>query len=83
MTILIKEMDENGVEKTRAARCEFCKFWSGIAAIGSGQCVRYPPTVVTKHADNGERGFNGWSETLFPMVEPYQCCGEFKLEGEK
>jgi hypothetical protein len=54
--------------------CEKCRFFKEE----TGQCRRFPPTIVQR--DYGESG--GFFEFNFPFVGKEQLCGEFKPQEE-
>ena len=52
-------------------KCDGCRYYHWWSRRNSGQCRRYPPKMVDKHADR------------WPYVEPDDWCGEFEPKVER
>ena len=58
-------------ESMSGEKCDGCRFYHWWSTQYSGQCRRYPPKIVDRHAER------------WPNVGPDDWCGEFepKVEG--
>lgn len=65
-------------------KCKTCKYWNGTSESDYGECLRYPPVVVTDkpdgYADVGEEPVDYLG--VFPCSFLDVWCGEF-AEGER
>lgn len=72
-----------------AVCCGTCRFYKASAAPHTGDCRRYPPTVMTQYdrvqlnEASGARGqfFYGFVNE-FPLVQAEMWCGEYQPPAE-
>lgn len=71
----------------RGSTCATCKHYVVVQAPqgSTGTCRRYPPTAmggavaVASGPDGGPGGAQIFSQTVWPVVGPADCCGEHAM----